>query len=244
MTHLAVIERKKIIYIRKFPTQSQLRKNIIVNAVNRFKNRINHIGISSVVIEINKLWSRLITDNFSVKPMFINSKVLLPITLNIKSSQMLGADRICNAVAGYEYFSKKENVIAADFGTAITYDVILSNGNFIGGIISPGIETMAKSLHTHTSKLPMLKSIDMIMPKKIIGKNTVEAIKSGTFYAALASFEGIMKKIENELNCKFKIVLTGGFARHIHSSTKLKTIVRENLVLEGINHILRYNYET
>ena len=131
-----------------------------MTAANKFKNKINRVGISSVVTGVNKLWTGFIKNNFSLTPLFINYKVDLPLYLKIKSPQTLGADRICNVVAGYEYFGKKENVIAVDFGTAITYDIVLRNGNYMGGIISPGIETMAKSLHHFTSKLPMLKNSD------------------------------------------------------------------------------------
>jgi len=244
ITHLAVYEQYKIIYIRKFSSRSILSKKILVTTANKFKNKINRVGISSVVTGVNKLLTGFIKDNFSLTPLFVSHKVNLPVYLNLKSPHKLGADRICNAVAGYEYFVKKENVIVVDFGTAITYDIVLRNGNYMGGIISPGIETMAKSLHRFTSKLPLLKNTDMIMPKRVIGRNTVNAIKSGTLYVVLASFEGIKSKIEKELKRKFKIVLTGGFARQIHSSTKLKTTIRENLVLDGINYILRYNYGT
>lgn len=244
ITHLAVYERNKIVYLRKFPSLSRLKKRILITALKKFKKNISHAGIASVVPELDKPWAGLINNIFSLKPLFINHKVNLPIFLKIKSRNNLGADRICNAIAGYKYFRMKENVIAVDFGTAITYDIVLKNGNYPGGIISPGIETMAKSLHSFTSKLPMLKSSDMVMPKRVIGKNTIEAIRSGTLYSVLASFEGIVEKIERELKRKFKIVLTGGFAGHIHSSTKFKTVIRENLVLDGINHILRYNYGT
>jgi type III pantothenate kinase len=242
LTHLAVYDGKKIIYLRKFPAHSGLRKNILKSAVRKFGKNIDRAGVSSVVPGVNKNWRKQITQYFSVEPIFVNHRIILPISLNIKSPQKLGADRICNATAGYEYFGKKQNVIAVDFGTAITYDVVLRGGNYIGGIISPGIETMAKSLNSYTSKLPKLKSTDFIMPKRIIGKNTVEAIKSGTLYAALASFEGIVDKISKELKTKFKIVITGGHAPQIHSATRLKTVIRENLVLDGINSILMYNY--
>ena len=239
-THFAVYFRNKIIYLRKFPTYTQSPEKYLLAVTNKYKRKISAIGIASVVPEKNRLWRRLIKKNFSLNPVFINNNAASPLFLNVKSPQTLGADRICNALAAFEYFGKKENVIAVDLGTAITYDVVLKNGKYLGGIISPGIKTMAKSLHAFTSKLPMLKKIDMIMPKRVIGRNTVDAIRSGTVYSTLASFEGIIKKIENEIEIKFKIVLTGGFAEYIHASTKLKTVIRENLVLDGINHILGY----
>lgn len=241
ITHMAVYDRNRIIYLRKFPTRSQSAEKFVLAAASRFRGKIVAAGIASVVPGKNKLWRILIKKNFSLNLAFISDKVYLPITLNVKSPHKLGADRICNALAAYEYFGKKENVIAVDLGTAITYDVVLKSGEYLGGIISPGIEIMAKSLHAFTSKLPMLKRTDMIVPKRVIGRSTVEAIRSGTLYSALASFEGIMVKIENERKIKFKIVLTGGFAKYIHASTKFNTVIRENLVLDGINYIIGYN---
>ena len=132
-------------------------------------------------------------------------------------------------------------MIAVDLGTAITYDVVLNQGEYIGGVISPGIETSAKALKIFTSKLPMLKSNDFIFSRKIVGKNTIEAIKSGVVYSALVSFEGIIKGIERELKRKFKVILTGGFARLIHKETSIKTVVKPNLVLDGINYIMNFN---
>jgi type III pantothenate kinase len=244
ITHLAVYERNKIVYLRKFPTLTKFKKRILLTVSKNFKNNLRCAGIASVVPELDKQWAGLINNIFFLKPLFISNKIFLPIRLNVQLPNKLGADRICNAAAGYKFFKMKENVIAVDFGTAITYDIVLSSGNYLGGIISPGIETMAKSLHSFTSKLPMLKSTDMVMPKNVIGKNTIDAIRSGTLYSALASFEGLIEKIESELKSKFKIVLTGGFAGHIHSSTKFKTVIRENLVLDGINHILWCNNGT
>ncbi len=241
ITHLAVYDGNKMVHKRKVRSLSLLNEKMVQAAAGKFAGRVSQAGISSVVTKANSVWGRLIARHFSVEPLFVSCKVRLPISLNIKSPEKLGADRICNAVAGYVYFKGKENVIAVDFGTAITYDVVLKSGTYLGGIISPGIETMAKSLNYYTSRLPRMKSADLAMPKKVIGKSTVEAIRSGTVYSAIASFEGITGKIQKELGRKFKIILTGGFGALIHSSCEIKTVLRENLVLEGIRYILGYN---
>ncbi len=242
MTHAAVFEGNKIVASKKFPTASKSIKKLISSFTVKYKNSIVQVGIASVVPEVGSQWRSIVKDLFSVKPVFINHNLLFPVNLRLKYPMKIGADRICNAVAAYEYFRRRENVIAADFGTAVTYDVVLKNGDYIGGIISPGVETMAKSLHEFTSKLPMLKKGEMYVPRNIIGKNTVEALISGTAFASIASFEGIVAKIEKELKRKFKVILAGGFAKIIHSGTDVKTVIRENLVPEGINCILKYNY--
>ncbi len=242
ITHIAVYSSGKIVYLRKIPSSVYTADKFLKDIEPKIKRNVSISGIASVVPEINKKWIELLRRTFTVEPVLINNKIPLPVRLKVKNPDKLGADRICNAAAGYEYFKNKENVIAADFGTAVTIDVVLKNGDFIGGIISPGITTMAKSLNDYTSRLPLLKSRDYIMPGKIIGKNTVEAIRSGTIFASLASFEGIIREIEKERKAKFKIIITGGFSRYIHSNTKLKTVIRENLVLDGINNILEFNY--
>lgn len=242
MTHTAVFAGNKIAAFKKFPTASKSLKKFISSFAEIYKKNIVQVGIASVVPEVDSLWKIIAKEYFSVKPIFINHKVSLPVKLRLKYPVKAGADRICNAAAAYEFFRRKENVIAADFGTAVTYDIVLKNGDYIGGIISPGAETMAKSLHVFTSKLPMLRKSEMYVPRNIIGRNTVEALRSGTAYASIASFEGIIEKIEKELMRKFKVIITGGFAKQIHSNTSIKTVIRKNLVLEGINCILKYNH--
>jgi type III pantothenate kinase len=138
----------------------------------------------------------------------------------------VGSDRICNAAAGYKYFGRKHNVIIIDFGTATTYDIVLKSGEFIGGVIAPGIGTSAESIHTKTSKLPLIPTEKLIFPKNPAGRNTLE---------------GMVKRLEKTNKVKFKIILTGGFAPIIQERTVLKTEIRKDLVMEGINYILHYN---
>lgn len=240
-THLAIYDRNRIVYLRKSPTHSDFAEKMLKSVKKKYTAGIMYAGISSVVKETNRKWARLVEDLFSIKPLIVSHRINLPIVLNIKSPERIGADRICNAVAGYEFFKRRENVIAVDFGTATTFDIVLKNGSYQGGIISPGIRTMAESLHSFTSMLPKLKSSELTMPRKIAGKNTAEAMKSGVVYASLAAFEGIVEKIKSEFKTEFSIILSGGFALLIHSSTKYKTAVNQNLVLDGINYLIGYN---
>jgi type III pantothenate kinase len=239
--HTALFDSGRIIFLKKFPSDSGYPLLLFRKLSSMIKKNNLTVGIASVVSEADKKWEEEIKKHLNTAPLFINSKIILPISLRISRPDKLGADRICNAAGAYKYYEQSQNVIAVDFGTATTYDVILNHGEYIGGIISPGIETSAKALNAFTSKLPMLKSSDFTFPRKIVGKNTIEAIKSGVVYSALASLEGIIGGIEKELKRKFKVILTGGFAGLIHGETSIKTVIQPNLVLDGINFIMKFN---
>jgi len=239
--HAALYNYGKIILNRKFPAASGYPSSLFRQVLNKIKNDKLTVGISSVVPELNNGWKKLIKKQLDTSPLFISGKVVLPVSLRVSKPEKLGADRICNAAAAYQYFKRRQNVIAVDFGTATTYDVVLNQGDYVGGVISPGIETSAKALKEFTSKLPMLRSSDFSFSGKIVGKNTIDAIKSGVVFSSVASFEGIIKRIEKELKRKFKVILTGGFAGLIHGETSIKTLIRPNLVLDGINYIMILN---
>jgi type III pantothenate kinase len=239
-THLGVFCQQSLLYTSKLRTSDVIgiEKELIKIKSNY---RIEKIGISSVVTEIEHELKKTVKNVLKIVPLCISGKIRLPIKLNIKNKEKLGADRICSSVAGYEFFKGKENVIIIDLGTATTYDVVLRNGEFIGGVISPGIETSAKALNISTSELPLLTLEELNFPRTSIGKTTVMAIKSGIMYSALDSMEGMVKRIEKNLNRKFRIILTGGFAKKIKNKTALKVLVKENLVIEGVNLILRFH---
>jgi type III pantothenate kinase len=242
LTHAGVFEGYRLVYKIIFPTEKisqdhALPKNIISLSAKHFTNT----GISSVVPSVNFYWQVLIKKYFDINPFFISSKVRLPIRLKLNPKSTIGADRICNAVAGFEHFKRKHNVVVIDFGTATTYDFMLNTGEFIGGIISPGIKTAAESMHDKTAKLPLLSERKLVFPQRPIGKNTVEAMQAGIMYAALDSMEGIVKRAEKQYRRKFKVILSGGFAGLINKMTSLDTVVKKYLVMEGINYILKYN---
>jgi type III pantothenate kinase len=242
LTHAGIYDsyilKKKII----FPTQAVDDSHDLPKEIIKLSSIcISNAGISSVVPKVNVYWKYLIKKYFDLQPVFISNKIRLPIKLKIYSPGTVGSDRICNAAAGYKYFGRKHNVIIIDFGTATTYDIVLKSGEFIGGVIAPGIGTSAESIHTKTSKLPLIPTEKLIFPKNPAGRNTLEAMQSGIMYSTLDSMEGMVKRLEKTNKVKFKIILTGGFAPIIQERTVLKTEIRKDLVMEGINYILHYN---
>lgn len=241
-THFAVYNGRKKIKSFRIPTHSKISKQPFHKKyLSVYINDIEDIGISSVVPAKDRFWREYTIKYFKQKPLFINNKTSLPFNFKINKVSSPGADRICNSVFGYEYFNRKENVIVIDFGTANTYDVVLKNGYFAGGIIAPGIETSAKALNLNTGKLPLIKYNDYSFKRSVVGKNTFEAIQSGIMNYALFATEGIDKAIEREFGRKFKVIITGGLAKTIRKKLSIKTTYIENTVLEGINIILNCN---
>ena len=241
LTHAGLFDdlklKKKII----FPTDEVLTNHELPRKVTVLALKpITKIGISSVVPKANVYWKYLTKKYFDINPVFVQGKMKLPINLEMKMPGKIGSDRLCNAVAGYEYFKRSYSVIIIDLGTATTYDIVLKNGTFIGGIIAPGIRTSADALHQKTARLPLV-SEKFYFPVNPIGKDTVSAMSSGISYSALDSVEGMVRRLNGKLKVKFKIILTGGFAELIKQRVSFKAVIRKDLVLEGINHILRHS---
>jgi type III pantothenate kinase len=242
-TNVGLFKGNKLIYKSKFPSIDKPDESKVIKIFEKFSFNFKAIGISSVVPENNPYWKAVLTNYLNVKPLFITGKTKTPLKLKIDKPQSLGSDRICNAVAGYQMYRHKHNVIIIDFGTATTYDVVLKNGDYLGGIISPGIETSSQSLFLKTSKLPLLTYRKLNFPKDPIGRNTAEAIRSGIMYPALDSMENMIRRIEKFLKVKLNVILTGGLSSLIYKKTSLNVIRKQDLVLIGINYILRYNNE-
>jgi len=203
---------------------------------------IERIGVSTVVIGLNDFLNKMLRQIFGKSALYISEQIKLPIRFRTRYRGKPGADRISSAVAAYEYFKRKENVIVVDFGTATTYNVVLKNGDFIGGAIAPGIYTSALALSSNTSMLPVIPYRLLNFPGSPVCLSTLQAMQSAIMFSALDSMEGMVRRIEKKLGRQFKIILTGNFAKKIKDKTELKVLFQENLVIDGINRILRFHY--
>jgi type III pantothenate kinase len=227
-----------------FDDELLLHEKKFYKAVSSFrKNKISYIGISSVVPELIKPAFSICLKSFNIKPLIINHKSKLPIKIKVKLPLSLGSDRICNASAGYKIFGGKDNVIVIDSGTAITYDVVLKNGNYTGGAIAPGIHLLNFALNDYTAQLPLLSRNELIFPKNPIGKNTHSALQSGIMLSIADSVNGMINRINQKIGKKCKILVSGGNAELTSSCIEQNNIVYENLVSKGIYEILKYNYD-
>ena len=211
-------------------TKTMLQKHLLIK--NR-KNSIINIVISSVVPSILQI---IIDFLIAHKIKFYLLKDLiktLDIKINIKNKKKIGEDRIVNA-----YYAKKKhlkNLIIIDFGTATTFDVIDSKGNYDGGIITPGIDLSLKVLSEKTAKLPLVK---FAKTKNVVGRDTKSAIQSGFFWGYVSMIQGLVKNISREKKNSFRIILTGGNC-NIFKSLIENVIVSDDLFnSKGLNFIM------
>lgn len=189
---------------------------------------IQGIVIASVVPELSEIFLRMIKKNLKVTPLFVNGKLDLGFTIPYNDPMKLGADRICGIFAALKKFGGP--AIIVDFGTATTYDVITSKGEYLGGVIAPGLETSALGLFSKTSKLP---KTEMRFPESIVGKDTATAIQSGVMYGAVDAFEGMVKRLRRVVGKYATVIATGGYAQLVAEMTSEIKYMEPDLILEG-----------
>lgn len=195
------------------------------------KERIRSTLISSVVPPLNEVFREVIMDYIGIRPQFIDP-LTVGMPLKITYPAELGADRIVNAIAAYELYGGP--VVVIDFGTATTYDVISKDGEYLGGLIAPGIEVSAKAMW---EKAELLYEVEITKPSKVIGQETRTSMQSGIFYGAIGQMEGILSRIRCELGLAFKVVVTGGLSMLVAQGSELIDETNPILTLEGLRII-------
>ena len=160
------------------------------------------------------------------------------ININIKKKNQVGADRIVNSVAIKSFYKKPAVVI--DFGTTTTFDVINNRGDYIGGLITPGINLSLLNLNKKTSKLPLVK---FKKKRNVIGKNTIDAIENGVYWGYVGLISFIIKKIQSNFKKKLFCISTGGLSKIISRDISSIDIVNQNLTILGLIEIFKLNYE-
>jgi type III pantothenate kinase len=172
-----------------------------------------------------------------IEAMVVSHLLDLGIKILYENPASVGADRLCNAVGGFNKFGGP--LIIVDFGTATTFDVISAQGEYLGGLIAPGIETSSVILHQRAARLPR---VELNFPPKYIGTSTEKSIQSGLMFGTVEMIDGLVRRINTELNEKLQVVATGGLAPLILS--RCDTIKKHEpfLTLEGLCMIFnRYN---
>jgi type III pantothenate kinase len=241
-TKFGVFDHEKLISRFAIPTiRNQTSSEINDLTAENLNYAIDAAIVSSVVPELEDSLRKFCANRFNLKPVFVNHALDFGLKIRYNPPENLGIDRAVAAFAAREKYGKVgkdrkygKSVVVCDFGTATTIDVVNAEGEFTGGIITPGIKTLADSLFQKTSKLPR---IEIAKPEKVIGNSTVAAIESGIYFGYIGLVEGLLRKIIEESGENPKVVATGGFASIIAEGVKMIEIVDENLMLEGLRLI-------
>jgi len=230
-----VFAREKLISKFTIPTVREYSAKKINSLIADKLNRsIQAVVISSVVPQINNAVQNFSEKYLKTKPVFVNSNFDLGLKIKYNPPETLGVDRFVAAFAAVEKYGA--SCLICDFGTATTIDVVNSHSEFVGGIIAPGISTLADALNRKTAILPR---VEIKRPNSVFGNSTVSSIQSGIFYGYLGLTEGILRRMIDELGEKPRIIATGGFSGLIAENCELIEIVDENLMLEGLQMIYR-----
>ena len=200
------------------------------------KNQIAGSIVCSVVPQVTNNMVQAIEKYLNSIPIVVGPGVKTGLKVNIDNPKELGPDRIANSVAGYKI--AESDVVIVDLGTATTFDVVNAKKEYLGGAIAPGIKI---SLDALTSKTASLKSVELDLPKKVVGKNTYEAIQSGLIYGHASMIDAMIEKLLQELGTKPKIILTGGLSETIKPALNLNAAYEEDLTLIGLEEIFNLN---
>lgn len=193
---------------------------------------ISGVGISSVVPDLTDIFEAMARKYLGVEPVTVSASLDLGIKILYKDATAVGADRLCNAIAGYRKYGGP--LIIIDFGTATTYDVVSKEGDYVGGVITLGLESSAAELHRRAAKLP---KIELHFPSSIIGQETVSSMQAGIMFGAVDAIEGIVRRIQKELGVHCRVIATGGLSGVIANHTSIIEAVEPSLVLDGIRLI-------
>ncbi len=197
---------------------------------------IKKAALCCVVPPLLATYEELFNRYFHISPLVVAAGIRTGVRIRMENPREVGADRVVNAAAAHHLY--KTPVIIVDLGTATTFDVVSKEGDYLGGVIAPGINTAAEALFTQAAMLPR---VELIPPKHAIGSNTVSAMQSGIVFGYVGLIEGLVARIQQELGDKAKVVATGGWAEIIARETAVIDVVNLNLTLIGLRIIYYMN---
>jgi type III pantothenate kinase len=197
---------------------------------------ISGVIVSSVVPPLNWTLGELSRIYFGHKAMFVEMGVKTGMAVLVDNPLEVGADRIVNGVAAFHQYGGP--CIVVDFGTAITFDVISAKGEYLGGVIAPGLGIASEALFARAARLPRVEIKD---PGKVIGTNTITHMQAGLYYGAIDMVDGMLTRIKNELGSPVTVVATGGQAKLVAKGSKLIDHTDDFLTLTGLRIIWEKN---
>ncbi len=193
---------------------------------------IDAIAVASVVPPLNYTLKKMAEDYFHLTPLFIDHTIDTGLAILYQPPSDVGADRIVDAVAAVKKYGAP--CIVVDFGTATTFNAINALGQYLGGVITPGIMISSEALFMRTAKLPR---VDIKRPQKVIGSSTITAMQSGLYYGYAGMVDGVLHKMIGEMGSEYRpprVIATGGLAPLIATGSEVIELVDETLTLEGM----------
>lgn len=203
------------------------------------KNAVEGAILSSVVPRLEEIWCGAVKSCFGITPYIVTPAMDLRIAIDIDNPSEIGADRLVNSVAAVEKYGCP--VVTVDLGTAITLDVVSEECAYIGGAIAPGLSVSMETLFSKTAKLPQ---IVLIPPKKVIGRNTQNAIQSGIVYGYVGLVDSLVERIFHELGRKTPVIATGGHAEILAKQSRTITNIEPWLTLDGLSILYKRTAST
>jgi len=199
---------------------------------------VRGVAVSSVVPSADWPLRDMCRRYFDREPLFVAPGIRTGLQIVYDNPSEVGADRIATAVAAVARYEVP--AIVVDFGTATTFDMLDESGNYLGGVIAPGLGISAEALFERAAKLP---KVEIVKPRKVIGKSTVVAMQSGLYWGYVGLVEGILQRMRREFGPVKTVVATGGLAPLLAKDCPSVSAVDENLILDGLRILYERNAE-
>ncbi len=199
-------------------------------------NLIVYAIIASVVPPLTDTIVEFVRRAFRLEPLVVGPGIKTGMAILYENPKEVGADRIVNAVAAFEW--AKGGVVVVDFGTAMTFDCVTPKGEYLGGIIAPGVQISAEALFSRAARL---HRVEIALPPKVVGRNPVHSMQSGIVYGYAALVDGLCARLKKELAFSFRVIATGTLASLIAPQTEAIERVDDDLTLTGLRIIFERN---
>jgi type III pantothenate kinase len=234
-THLGAFDGEQLVHDWRLATERHATADMLASRIATLLE-LEDLGfgsldgaiVSSVVPQLGPEYERLCETRIGPDCLMVGPQLKTGMPILVDSPHELGADRLVNAVAAYDKVHGA--CVVVDFGTAVTYDPVSAEGEYLGGIISPGVEISLEALYSRAAKLPR---VDLAPPRTLIGKSTIDAIRSGIIYGFAGAVDAILRRLRAELgDCE--TIATGGLSEHIVPFCEEVDTVDDLLTLNGL----------
>ena len=240
---LGTYEGKKLLRHWRISTDRQKTGDeygMLINNLFRFQgirmSDVTAIIISSVVPPLVVPLAKMCERYFRLRPLIVGPGIKTGIKLKYENPREIGADRIVNSVGAYEQFGGP--LIVVDIGTATTFDIVAENGDYLGGVIAPGIGISSEALFQRAAQLPR---VALVTPRTIICRNTVNAMQAGGIFGFVGQIDEIVRRIKAEMKQDMRVIATGGMAKMISRESKTIDKVDNFLTLTGLRVLYERN---